>query len=251
MKKRFGKNYEEDGFENGARYDFGDEGRLNRLDEEEARYFLGDEEEASPDYFEDDIDEEEFFDEYDCDIFKEFNEYLDKELDKMEEMFDLEDEEEDDFADCQLLDGDKDEDVVYPPDASEEECEFLDMMRKFVPKKVVHLSEGEKAPFKSSMECVFLEEDPELFPLYENFVKKAVSIVLKENPESDIRVDASSLLGNDLLLRIKTDYAVLDGSLLAEFVSATRGEGGVDVSALTDGSFNITLTFPKAWRIAW
>lgn len=172
MKKQFGKNYEEDGFENGARCDFGDEGRFNRLDEEEARYFLGDEEEASPDHFEDDIDEEEFFDENDCDIFKEFNEYLDKELDKMEEMFDLEDEEEDDFADCKLLDGDKDGDVVYPPDASEEECEFLDMMKSLCPKKWCICPREKRRPSNLLWSAYFWKKIPNFFLCMKTLSKK-------------------------------------------------------------------------------
>lgn len=143
-----------------------------------------------------------------------------------------------------------DEEGKYPADASIWEREFLDYIRGIIPKRVIHLVKGVKPKGKSSMECIYLEENPDLFPEYERIVRRIIKIARDEDPDAEISVSADPLWGTELGLTIKAaSFALDDKRTTIEFCELLRKIGGLEIMARTDDRFQITFSFPKAWRV--
>ena len=157
----------------------------------------------------------------------------------MKEEFEPEDFEDDD-----------NDEVKYPPDASAWEREFLDYVRGIIPKRTIHVVKGFKPKEKSSMECIYLEEDPVLFPKYERAARQLMEIARDEDPSAEISFDADPLWGTELSLTIKASSFALDSkNAIAEFSRIIENVGSIVIMARTDDRFQIEFGFPKAWRV--
>lgn len=143
-----------------------------------------------------------------------------------------------------------DEEGKYPADASIWEREFLDYVRGIIPKRTIHVVKGFKPKEKSSMECIYLEEDPVLFPKYERAARQLMEIARDEDPSAEISLDADPLWGTELSLIIKASSFALDNkNAIAEFSRIVENVGSIVIMARTDDRFQIEFGFPNAWRV--
>lgn len=146
-------------------------------------------------------------------------------------------------------DSDNSDDFMLPEDADVWEMSLLKHLRKLAPKDIVYLPKGVKAPAASSIEKVFYEEDPELFPAYKRLGKELIELARKldENAKFDIDICRTTLeviIFNTSSFGFGGDEtSVLFKELLDKNVAISI-EPGYEFDTIT-----ITFHFPNAWRI--
>ena len=146
-------------------------------------------------------------------------------------------------------DYENDDDFVPPEDAEEWEIPILKRLHGLMPKKVTYLPNGMKAPMPSSMESVFYEENPELFPIYMRLGRKLMKLARSLDEGAEFKCDTCRTTLS-LIIFNTTDFGfggdktsdlfreILDRDIVVGI------EPGFEPETVT-----ITVSFPNAYRM--